>query len=216
MRYRWGFDESGVFTECKPIIEDSTSLDYAQQSGAVFYRAKLNGTLSFRFEFDAILAKGYNYTHIIVLQYFDESQNDWAECWRGRFTLTDCEIDYDTNTINVQPETLDRYTKILDGLENEYNLLKILPTQQPVKMQIRPVVQIYSIGSSKITNITTNGYYEQDANNPIPDMLSSFFIYNATTPHNCYFALPHADGDAHGGGGPGRGHALGERGRRRR
>lgn len=197
MKYRWGFIEGGVFTECKPVVEDDTSLDFSQQSGEVFYRAKLNGSLLFRFEFDDILAKGYNYEHIVVLQYFDTNADDWAECWRGRFALTDCEIDYDTNTISVQPETQDRYTKILDHLEDEYNLIKIKPTQKPVKMQIRPVVQLYSIGSSKVTNITTNGFYEQDVNNPIPDMLSSFFIYNATTPHNCYFALPHADGDAH-------------------
>lgn len=197
MKYRWGFVEGGVFTECKPVVEDDTSLDFSQQSGEVFYRAKLNGSLLFRFaEFDSILSKGYNYEHIVVLQYYDENAADWAECWRGRFALTDCEIDYDTQTISVQPETQDRYTKILDHLEDEYNLIKIKPTQKPVKMQIRPVVQLYSIGSSKITNITTNGYYEQDVRNAEPQIWD-FMMHEysgATGADAYYFAVPFETG----------------------
>lgn len=161
MKYRWGFVEGGVFTECKPVVEDDTSLDFSQQSGEVFYRAKLNGSLLFRFaEFDSILSKGYNYEHIVVLQYYDENAADWAECWRGRFALTDCEIDYDTQTISVQPETQDRYTKILDHLEDEYNLLKLAPQQQPVDILIRPCLQVYALNSDKISNCIGNNTWE--------------------------------------------------------
>lgn len=160
MRYRWGFEEGGVFTECLPILEDESALDFAPQTNEVFYRAKLNGTLSFRFEFDAILAKGYNYTHIVVLQCYNDSDNTWKECWRGRFCLTDCEIDYDTNTINVQPETLDRYTAILDALENEYNLVKLAPDKQYVDILIRPCLQVYSLNNNKITNYVGNSWWE--------------------------------------------------------
>lgn len=161
MRYRWGFIED-EFVECHPIVEDTTALDFAKQTGEVFYRAKLNGTLSFRFEFDDILAKGYNYEHKIALQWYDESADEWKETWRGRFALTDCEINYDTNTINVQPETLDVYTKILDNAETEYNLVKLNARMQPVKIGIRACLQVYCRNDVKITNITGSGLWETD------------------------------------------------------
>lgn len=164
MLYRWGFIENGVFTECKPIVDDDAAIDFAPQTNDVFYRAKLNGGLSFRFEFDDILAKGYNYEHIVVLQYFNQDLNDWGEVWRGRFALTDCEIDYDTHTISVQPETQDRYTKILDALETEYNLVKLAVPAQPVTINVRPCLQLYCSGDDKITNYVGESFWEASCN----------------------------------------------------
>lgn len=163
MKYRWGFlDENDTFTECFPIVEDSTSLDYAQQSGEIFYRAKLNGELAFRFEFQDILDKGYNYEHYVVLQYFDNDDEDWQDLWKGRFSLTDCTIDYDSNTITVSPETVDRYTKILDDWDKEYNIVKLAPPLQPVNILIRPLIQVYEVMDSKISNYVGNNYWEAD------------------------------------------------------
>ena len=152
MKYRWVFSEGGLMTECHPIVDDDAAIDFQQQTNEVFYRAKLNGSLAFRFEFDDIMAKGYNYEHIVVLQWYDEDNNTWSEIWKGRFALTDCEIDFDTKTISVQPETVDRYTQVLDHLEDEYNLLKIAPVQQPVSILIRPLLQVYALNDSSISN----------------------------------------------------------------
>ena len=152
MKYRWVFSEGGLMTECHPIVDDDAAIDFQQQTNEVFYRAKLNGSLAFRFEFDDIMAKGYNYEHIVVLQWYDEDNNTWSEVWKGRFALTDCEIDFDTKTISVQPETVDRYTQVLDHLEDEYNLLKIAPVQQPVSILIRPLLQVYALNDSSISN----------------------------------------------------------------
>ena len=159
-RYKWSFDVSGVLTECKPIIDDGTSLDYGQQSGEVFYRAKLNGSLLFRFEFDYIMNAGYNAEHIVVLQRYNSDTDDFVEVWRGKFTLTDCEIDFDTRIISVTPETVDRYTKILDHLEDEYNLVKLAAQQQPVGINVRPVYQFYSLNDTKLINLIGGNSWE--------------------------------------------------------
>lgn len=161
MKYRWGFiDENDTFTECYPIVEDSTAITYAQQAEEIFYRAKLNGSLDFRFEFADILAQGYNVEHVVVLQWYDADNDVWGEIWRGRFSLTDCTIDYDSNTISVEPETIDRYTKILDDWKKEYNLVKLAPAMQPVDILIRPLIQMYEIFDSKISNYVGNYYWE--------------------------------------------------------
>ena len=174
MKYRWGFlDENDIFSECFPIISDDTSLEYAQESGQMFYRAKLNGELAFRFEYDAIISAGYNYTHRVVLQRYDEDAADYVEVWQGRFTMTDCTVNVDTKTISVQPETIDRYTKILDHLADEYNLLKINPTQKAVNINIRPCCQLYSLNDSKLVNVIGGISWEQSC-----DTLSSGEISN--------------------------------------
>lgn len=161
MKYRWGFlDENDIFSECQPKVDDSTAIDFTQESGEIFYRGKINGSLAFRFEFDDILAKGYNYEHRIVLQWYDADNDLWKDVWKGRFALTDCEIDFDTKTITVQPTTLDRYTKIIDALESEYNLVKLAPNMQPVNINIRPCLQIYCSGESKITNYVGESFWE--------------------------------------------------------
>ena len=168
-KYRWGFEtienDNPIFTECFPIVEDGTSLDYAQQTNEVFYRAKLNGTITFRFDtFDYIIDAGYNAVHIVVLQRFDETEIDFVEVWRGKFTLTDCTINYDTHTIDVTPETIDRYTAVLDNLEKEYNLVKLKAQMKSVNFLIRPCVQLYPLNSDKISNYIGGNYWESTAN----------------------------------------------------
>lgn len=168
-KYRWGFEtienDNPIFTECFPIVEDGTSLDYAQQTNDVFYRAKLNGTITFRFDtFDYIIDAGYNAVHIVVLQRYDETESNFVEVWRGKFTLTDCTINYDTHTIDVTPETIDRYTAVLDNLEKEYNLVKLKAQMKSVNFLIRPCVQLYPLNSDKISNYIGGNYWESTAN----------------------------------------------------
>lgn len=181
-KYRWGFEEEGIFTECHPIVDNDTALEFTQESGQIFYRAKLNGSLAFRFEFDDILAKGYNYTHIVVLQWYDNSDNTWKECWRGHFSLTDCEIDYDTNTVSVQPETQDRYTEILENYESEYNLVKLSAKMQPVNILIRPCTQIYLAGNTRISCYVGGNSWDADCETAVPTQL---YVGNWEQLRNC-------------------------------
>lgn len=178
MKYRWGFlDENDIFTECQPIVDDSTALDFSQESNEIFYRGKLNGSIAFRFEFDDILAKGYNYEHRIVLQWYDADIDLWKEVWKGRFALTDCEIDFDTNTITVQPSTLDKYTKILDALENEYNLVKLECGTQPINILIRPCYQIYIAGNTRISNFVGGNSWDADSESAAPWALERAYCF---------------------------------------
>lgn len=152
MKYKWFFDESGVLTECEPKLDNDTKLEFAPETDEMFYRAKLSGALTFQNEFDAILAKNFGYTHIVVLKRYSDTENDYVEVWRGKFTLTDCTINYDRKTIEVTPATIDRYTDVIAALEKEYNLTTLGADIQPVNILIRPCLQIYSLNDSKVTN----------------------------------------------------------------
>lgn len=161
MKYRWLFDEAGVLTECKPKLNDDTQLEFAPESGEMFYRAKLTTALTFQFEFDEILSKGFAHTHIVVLQRYDDDESDFVEVWRGKFTLTDCTINYDRNTIEVSPATIDRYTDIMAAMETDYNIVKLAPQMQQVNILIRPLLQLYEINDNKISNYVGNNYFEK-------------------------------------------------------
>lgn len=194
MKYRWGFlDENDNFSECEPKVDDSTALDFAREGNEIFYRGKLNGSLSFRFEFDAIIALGYNYEHRIVLQWYDAQNDEWKNVWMGRFALTDCEIDFDTKTITVQPTPLDKYTKILDALENEYNLVKLETGTQPINILIRPCYQIYIAGNTRISNFVGGNSWDADCESAAP--LALELIYYFTPLRNvAWFTLTYKTG----------------------
>lgn len=162
MKYKWFFDESGVLTECAPKLDNDTKSEFAPESGEMFYRAKLTNALTFQIEFDDILSKGYSHTHGVVLHRFDDSENDFVEVWRGKFTLTDCTINYDRKTIVVTPATIDRYTDILAAKDTEYNIVKLAPKMQPVNILVRPCMQIYRAGATKICNYVGGNGWEAE------------------------------------------------------
>ena len=162
MKYKWFFDESGVLTECEPKLDNDTKLEFAPETNEMFYRAKLSGALTFQNEFDAILAKNFGYTHIVVLKRYSDTENDYVEVWRGKFTLTDCTINYDRKTIEVTPKTIDRYTDVIAALETDYNIVKLAPQMHPVNINIRPCLQVYCYNSSKISNYIGHNAWEAD------------------------------------------------------
>lgn len=194
MKYRWGFlDADDNFSACEPKVDDSTALDFAREGNEIFYRGKLNGSLSFRFEFDAIIALGYNYEHRIVLQWYDAQNDEWKNVWMGRFALTDCEIDYDTKTITVQPTPLDKYTKILDALENEYNLVKLECGTQPINILIRPCYQIYIAGNTRISNFVGGNSWDADCDSAAPLTLERI-LYFTPLRNVAWFTLTYTTG----------------------
>ena len=169
MKYKWFFDESGVLTECEPKLDNDTKLEFAPETDEVFYRAKLSGALTFQNEFDAILAKNFGYTHIVVLKRYSDTDNDYVEVWRGKFTLTDCTINYDRKTIEVTPKTIDRYTDVIAALETDYNIVKLAPQMHPVNINIRPCLQIYCGGDTKLTNYTGGSVWEASCESNLVD-----------------------------------------------
>ena len=164
MKYKWFFDESGVLTECEPKLDNDTKLEFAPETDEMFYRAKLSGALTFQNEFDAILAKNFGYTHIVVLKRYSDTDNDYVEVWRGKFTLTDCTINYDRKTIEVTPKTIDRYTDVIAALETDYNIVKLKAQMRAVNFLIRPCVQLYALNGDKISNYIGGNYWETTAN----------------------------------------------------
>ena len=88
----------------------------------------------------------------------------FSEYWVGKFMRTDCKVDVDNRTVEVEPDVYDRYSKILAGLEKEYNILKESMQMYPVTIKIRPELQIYVPGDEILTCYVDGSYWEESVN----------------------------------------------------
>lgn len=146
-----------------PIYNDSLSLDYALEQAEQFYRGHLTGDLTFLADdYLFIVGKPFDTAFRIEIQISRNDGNSWATYWKGKFWKTDCTFDADTRTVQVTPTLSDRYDKVLDGMDKEYDLITLAPALAEVKIDKRPMVQVYVAGQSVIGCYLSGMWWEQE------------------------------------------------------
>lgn len=144
-----------------PVYKD-LSKDYAKESGQMFFRAKLNGQLTFvRQDYAKISESSFDSVFLFRIEQYINSS--WVEYWRGNFYKTDCEFDSDSETCKVTPNVVDQYSKILAGYESEMDLIQLTPDMQRINYWKRPIFQFYIEGSNTIGCFQMGVYWEQEA-----------------------------------------------------
>lgn len=140
-----------------PIYGDDCSFKWEKDAGEQYFRKKWSGELTF--------VRG-DYTFIvgadIETEFFLTIEQDGTEAYKGRFSKTDCAIDYDNENVVVTPEVYDAYSVILSGIDKEYDLYKILPDIQPIQLDKRSMVQIYALGEEKVSCFLSGMTWEED------------------------------------------------------
>ena len=147
----------------KPIWGAGMTKDYSRQDGEWFFRAALSGSLKFvRDDYEFIMGKAFETEFRVTVNVSDDGGKNWRAFWKGRFWRTDCEIDEDDRVITVEPEVMDEYTDILEGMDNEYDLITLCPEIVRVSLDKRPMVQVYSPGESVVACFLSGMYWEQN------------------------------------------------------
>lgn len=147
-----------------PVYKDDLAVEYAQESGEQFFRAKLSGSLTFLGrDYAAIDGAPFDTRFILDITGSTDGGKTWQEVFKGQFYKTDCEFDVDNTIVEVEPEVRDEYTDVLAGLENEYNLIKLSPPVRKLMYQKRPMVQVYIAGENVASGFLGSTYWEQDA-----------------------------------------------------
>lgn len=155
--------DDGQRVECYPVFKDDMSLAYERAGGQMYHRAKLSGKLSFiADDFTTITSAPFDATIHIDIEMSRDRGLSWLAYHRGKFSITDCTVNYDDERVDVQPDYDDRYSDLLDGWEREYNLIKLAPELAPVLMHKRPMIQFYMLGSGKVTNVLRGMSWEVD------------------------------------------------------
>ncbi len=146
-----------------PIWKDDMSLEYSYENNQLFRRGKLSGNITFvGSDYDYIMASSFEQTFSLQIQVSYDNGGLWQIFFEGVFHMTDCTVKVDDRSITVKPEVSDRYSKILAGLDKEYDLIKLTPAIQPVTMTRRPMIQVYVPGDSVVSCFLSGMQWEQD------------------------------------------------------
>lgn len=169
---------SGNTYPVTPIYKDDLALEMERESQQIFFRRKLSGGITFVRK-DALLIINAAFTTEFTLYIYaqNEANGQWLY-YTCHFYKTDCTIDEYNKIVSVQPSVRDSYQKVLDGLDREFDLIKLTPVCEKIDAAKRPFYQIWCEGSSKITNVLGNNiFFEQDAkgNTAEEAMASGFF-----------------------------------------
>lgn len=154
---------SGSQVAASPVYNGNLALNYEMEQGQRFFRAKLNGKLTFyREDFTLIMAAPFGTVFYLYMEIStDPAGMTFAPYYKSKFTITDCTINLDDRLITVQPQTTDQYDEVLAGMDNEYNLITLAPAMNGVTISKRPLVQVYVAGSDFLNNYIAGTSWEQ-------------------------------------------------------
>lgn len=138
--------------ETHPIYKDDLTINYERETNYMFYRKKLSGKLSFvRVDYEYIMATDFEEGLILEIHNRQED-GTYNVYWRGKFYHSDCTINEDDRIIEVQPDPEDEYTELLSGVDNEYDIIRLLEGPKQLDYKKPPVVQVYTENSQYISN----------------------------------------------------------------
>lgn len=154
----------GATTErCYPLYKDDLAKDFEMESNQQFFRAKLSGKLTFvSNDYDRIVSAAFDTQFLFEIFISYNAGQTWVSYWKGTFWKTDCDFDGDAKTVKVTPTVNDQYNAVLAGMEKEYNLIDLLPEIVPVKLDKRPMIQVYVPGQTVIGCFLSGMWWEQE------------------------------------------------------
>lgn len=155
---------SGAMQSASPVYGGNLALNYEMEQGQRFFRAKLNGKLTFyREDYDTIITAPFGTVFYLYMEKStDPAGLTFAPYYKSKFTITDCTVNLDDRLITVQPQTTDQYDEVLAGMDNEYNLITLAPAMNGVTISKRPLVQVYEAGADFLNCYIAGTSWEQD------------------------------------------------------
>ena len=161
--YKFTLSANGQSQQAYPVYKDDLSIEYALEQNQEFYRGKLSGKLTFqKDDYLFIRNKAFDTQFDVVISISYDGGQTWAVYWSGQFWKTDCKFNEDDQTAIVTPNVNDRYNAVLAGMDKEYNLIDLAPVIQPVKLDKRPMIQVYVPGQTVIGCFLSGMWWEQE------------------------------------------------------
>ena len=175
--------DEGQFVEVLKNWSADLAIEYKIESEEKFYRKSLDGDLLFLGD-DYELIHDTDFESIFYFKIEYNNDGTYQEIFSGTFSKANCEIDEDRKTVKVSPETADEYNDVLNGMDKEYDLMKLPIAVESLTYVKRPAIQIYRLGSNKVGYYLGGSYWEADAQNIISDnaqlQTAYHFAYNSS------------------------------------
>ena len=161
--YQFQLSSGNDTRQAFPVYKDDLAIEYALEQNQEFYRGKLSGKLTFqKDDYLFIRSKAFDTQFDVVISISYDGGQTWAIYWSGQFWKTDCQFNEDDQTVIVTPNVNDRYNAVLAGMDKEYNLIDLAPVIQPVKLDKRPMIQVYVPGQTVIGCFLSGMWWEQE------------------------------------------------------
>lgn len=161
--YKFMLEINGDSQQAYPIYDDKLSLKYEKESKQVFFRAQLDGKLKFvKTDYDRIVKAAFDTIFYVNILKYNTDAAQFEDFFKGKFTKTKCKFNIDDQIVEVKLDTVDAYEDVLAGLDKEFDLIKLAPEIQAIKMYKRPALQLYTPGEKVITTIIEGVYWEQE------------------------------------------------------
>lgn len=161
--YKFQLSAGNDTRQAFPIYKDDLAIEYALEQNQEFYRGKLSGKLTFqKDDYLFIRNKVFDTQFDVVIFISYNGGQTWAAYWSGQFWKTDCQFNEDDQTVIVTPNVNDCYNELLAGMNKEYDLINLAPVIQPVKLDKRPMIQVYIPGQTVIGCFLSGMWWEQE------------------------------------------------------
>lgn len=154
---------NGTAARVFPIYGEDLSVEYTQQQNEQFFRPSFNGKLTFQSaDFDTINSAAFDAQFNLTVYRSNNAGQTWVSYLVCKFFKTDCEFNIDDKTVSVTPTILDRYEAILAGLDKEFDLIPLAPDISMIKIDKRPIIQVYTAGENSVGCFMANMWWEQE------------------------------------------------------
>lgn len=160
-KWTWSFDNNVSETRIYPYVSNGMKKVVERESGCIFFREKLNGSIRFfNADFDTLDALPID-TKICVNLYisYDKAQT-WQIYHRAYFYKTDATWNYDDKIVETSLQANDEYDNILANYDKEYNLIELAPNIDAIDYHKRSCLQIYYTNSEFSGNMIDTTYWE--------------------------------------------------------
>ena len=155
---------NGILQPSVPIYSNKLSIDMERENDEMFRRTKLNSAFTFvGADFDAI----YNASIDTEFELRVKDAETDILLAKGTFEKTDCTFNVDDKKCEVKATVSDKYTKLLAGVDNEYDLVELAPVRETITLHKRAIIQLYVLGDTKITDVVGSTSFEIDANSEV-------------------------------------------------
>lgn len=146
-----------------PSYKQDLAKEYTLENGQHFFREGLSGNIKLlKDDFDWLYAQSTETELDLLIEKSNDNGLSWSDYYTGVFYKTNCKFNEDDKIAEISVDTKDRYTEVLAGIDNEYNLIKLAPARTPLIYRKRPLIQIYIPGEDVVACFLSGNSWEQD------------------------------------------------------
>lgn len=168
------------------------SKKYSKENNQEFFRTSLDGKINLvGRDFSLVSDSNLESRFMFIIEKYNRLSTKWSIYYRGEFSKTDCSFDSSKKRCELKLTSIDEYSKIMNGYENTYDLIKLAPKITKIDAHKRPLVQVYVQGARTVSNFSGGTYWENEVKEIIDnesDLVNKYHFAYVKTAHEIYIS----------------------------